>query len=292
MSKKNRPTLIQQFVDFILRNAPFDANPLIQKTELEQVETDFFDSVLLKEEDTVLINSPAAAFNLDFNSIDSYSVNSSGSVSVAFTITIQNLSHGQTARINITKKVNDTFSFSNASLSPIGNLSQTGTSLLFYAVSVKGTMFVLSDKKINKSDSISDNNTNQLATSKAVRDVNQILQVTTATANNSVQRSSGTPQLLIKTIPIGDWNMDSTDFILINHGIAPQKFRGIIDVTLRDDSDSTHRTLFQYGNDKVSSYSLLNNSIFLQRIIGGEFDSPNYNATSYNRGYITFMYEA
>jgi len=172
MSRKNRPTLKQQFSDFINRVAPFDGNPLIQKTEHEQVETDLFDSLLTNTDSAQAINNPGPAFAVDFLAFDLYNVNSSASIDTAFTITVNNLGTGQLGRISITKKVNDTYSFANASFAGISNLNQIGlTSLKLYVLNVNGTLFVISNLSIAKSDSINSNNSDQLATSKAVFDL-------------------------------------------------------------------------------------------------------------------------
>lgn len=175
MAQKNRPTLKQQFSDFINRVAPFDVNPLIQKTEHLQVEDDLFDSLLNKNDSSVLINSPAELINLDFESVDLYRINTSGSVDTDFVFTPSNIGTGQVGRIDIIKKNNDTFSFSNAVLAPIDNLNQTGAVLSFWVHNINGTYIVGSALNIAKSDNINANNSNQLATSKAIRDLNTVV---------------------------------------------------------------------------------------------------------------------
>ena len=175
MPIKNRPTNKSQFNDFIDRVAPFDGNPLVQKLEHKQViSQDAFDSLLFKQDNEQLINSPGAAINLDFLIIDLYNINTQGSVATNFTININNLSTGQIGRIQIVKKVNDVFSFSAASIVPIPNISQSVTGLEFQVFNCNNQLFALSNLTINKSDEIATNSTNQLATSKAVRDLNNI----------------------------------------------------------------------------------------------------------------------
>lgn len=171
MSIKNRSTLKQQYDDYVNRVAPFDGNALVQKTEDLQVTDDDFDSALMKDDDEAAINSPNSAIALDFDSVDLYKINSSGSGDTTFVFTISNLGTGQIARISIAKKSGDTYSFANAALNQVNNLDQTGTSLNFYVHNVDGTLIAESDRSISKSDSLSANNSNQLATSKAAFDL-------------------------------------------------------------------------------------------------------------------------
>lgn len=175
MAKKNRPTLKQQFNDFINRVAPFDSNPLIQKSEHLNVESDLFDSIILKEENPFDINAPGSNIALDFDVIDSYSINSQASIDVNFTLDVTNLSGGQVGRVEVIKKTNDVFSVNGFDIANISNLSQQGNIINFYIVNVRGNLIPFSDQRIQKSDNISDNNTNQLATSKAVSDLNDSL---------------------------------------------------------------------------------------------------------------------
>jgi len=172
MARKNRPTLIQQFSDFINRVAPFDGNALIQKTEHNQVEDDLFDSLLNNTDSSELINSPSAAINLDFSAFDMFRINSSGSGETNFDITISNLGTGQVARVHITKKNNDSYSFTNAVLGQISNLSQTGSILAFWVHNINGVLVAYADVNIAKSNSITDPSSDKLATSKAVSDLN------------------------------------------------------------------------------------------------------------------------
>ena len=175
MALKNRPTLKQQFSDFINRISPFDGNALIQKTEHNQVEDDLFDSLLNSTDSSDLINSPSAAINLDFSAFDMYRINSSGSGETTFNITINNLGTGQVARIHITKKSNDTYSFTNAVIGQINNLKQTGTILSFFVHNVNGVLVAYSDMTVAKSNSITDSDPEKLATAKAVNDLNTAL---------------------------------------------------------------------------------------------------------------------
>lgn len=298
MARKNRPTLVQQFFDFINRNAPFDGNPLIQKTEHNQVENDLFDSVLTVVDSDQLINNPSSLFAVDFSAFDLYRIDSGASVDNVFTITVNGLGTGQLGRIDVTKKSNDTFNFSNASFNGINNLNQIGlTSIQFYVLNVNDNLFVVSSLSIAKSDSTTANNSNQLATSKAVRDLRE---ASLLRQDFDVEGES----VVYKTIAMGDWNMDTTATLSIPHGFGNKaNIRAIISIAIRDDSGNwafpgmMANTLNGFdasrsgvGINSLAAQPIDNTNINLARETGGFYDGIAFNQTSYNRGYITISY--
>lgn len=291
MAQKNRPTLKQQFSDFINRVAPFDGNPLIQKTEHLQVKDDLFDSLLGKVDNSVLINSPGDLIALDFDSVDLYRINTSGSVDTDFTFTPSNIGTGQIGRIHIIKKSNDTFLFSNAVIVPISNLDQTGTTLVFYLHNINGVLVASSDLKIQKSDAIDESDSNQLATSKAINDLSL-----TKLSINRFNVESLTPSLIVKQIEIGDWNMTALFGFNIPHLIsdAVNRIRSIsVSIRRDDESSATDLTVangvtFDTVEGRIAWTST---TIFLSIPIGGFFDSTDFNSTSFNRGWILITYE-
>ncbi|MCP5005377.1 MAG: DUF4384 domain-containing protein [Planctomycetes bacterium] len=100
--------------------------------------------------------------------------------------------------------------------------------------------------------------------------------------------------LNVKTVDIGDWNMDSTNQVSVAHGLDHTKIR-TVNTTIRNDSGSGGLGLNSITEDAlplVSFYSYLwdSTNIILNRQISGEFDSTDYNATSYNRGWIVIWY--
>ena len=207
MAIKNRPTLKQQFTDFINRVPPFDGDPLIQKAEHDQVSQDLFDSLIAKSDNNQSINSPSALIDLDYTSFDLYTINSSASVDVSFTITLNNVSTGQVARVAITKKSNDVYSFSNAVIANIGNVSQTGTTISFFVHNIGGVLVAFSDRVILKSDNISDNISDQLATSKAVNDLNALLSSAINDVDVDLQGQIDSLNSLKADKDQGAWNM-------------------------------------------------------------------------------------
>lgn len=292
MARKNRPTLKQQFSDFINRVSPFDGNALIQKTEHNQVEEDLFDSLLNNTDTSDLINSPSAAIDLDFSANDLYRINSSGSGGTDFDITVNNLGTGQVARIHITKKNNDEFSFTNAVLGQISNLSQTGTILSFWVHNINGVLVAYADVNISKTNSTTDSSSDKLATAKAVSDLKTELSALIAAAGS------------LTVIEIGDWNMDSTSQVSFPHGVTDGATKiKTIEAIIRQDSDSTAFATCKIEQQMTSvgfpitqaphgGVSFDDTDIFLTRVAGVAYDSNNYNETAYNRGWVTIGVEA
>jgi len=95
-------------------------------------------------------------------------------------------------------------------------------------------------------------------------------------------------------INIGDWNMDSTDTKSIAHGLSNYKKVRSISVIIRDDADSYYQSLIEVyystGANFGGSIYFDATNITLTRVIGGTFDSTSYDATSYNRGWITIEF--
>jgi hypothetical protein len=94
--------------------------------------------------------------------------------------------------------------------------------------------------------------------------------------------------LITTVLEIGDWNMDTSNSVLINHGLTYAKIRGISTVTIRDDNDEFRYNLTGQGGVGIEFGSALLNSthVFLARVPGGVFDGAGYDRTSYNRGWI------
>lgn len=111
-----------------------------------------------------------------------------------------------------------------------------------------------------------------------------------------------TGSLKSATVEIGDWNMDTTNFVDVPHGLSNFKKIRSIDVIIRNDADDAYFTLLGGANIAPGTEHFLKGSIGtidstnirLNRSdvsVGGVFDSTNFNSTSFNRGWITIMYE-
>jgi hypothetical protein len=129
---------------------------------------------------------------------------------------------------------------------------------------------------------------------------NQIFKKTSGTdfafeACNSFLPTSSTGNLLVSSINIGDWNMDTTSSITVAHGIGDYtKIIGVFAV-IRNDADTNLVSLQKYnpttgvsggGFEEIDA-----TNITLSRVASGFFDSSSYNSTSYNRGFLTIIYK-
>ncbi len=105
--------------------------------------------------------------------------------------------------------------------------------------------------------------------------------------------------LQTKVIRIGDWNMNTTLQVLINHGLSDHTKIRMIDAIIRNDEGSIHVPLVGSHNIGDTTtylggfiYNTTATTVSLRRISSGFFDSTDYDSTSYNRGWITIQYEA
>lgn len=128
---------------------------------------------------------------------------------------------------------------------------------------------------------------------------NKITGLAAATVNGDAVRFEqlpATPAVTPVMVEIGDWNMDTTLNVDITHGVDPKKIRGI-DVIIRDDSDQNYDKLEfgATGTGELQGWvelirtSGLTTSLRLRRLTGGYFDTTAYDATSYNRGWVTIQ---
>lgn len=86
-------------------------------------------------------------------------------------------------------------------------------------------------------------------------------------------------------INIGDWDMDATGSIAINHGIADYTKIRTINVMIRQNAGTL--VVFHAQQNTAAAGAT---QITLSREAGGIFDNTNYDSTSYNRGFITITY--
>ncbi|MDC0529206.1 hypothetical protein OAO19_02945, partial [Gammaproteobacteria bacterium] len=102
---------------------------------------------------------------------------------------------------------------------------------------------------------------------------------------------SKTAALNTKVVDIGDWDMDANASITVNHGVDYTKIRTITAV-IREDSDSQYYDYYYDFNQRTSAHGLRAEAttITLYRLTGGFFDGLSFNATSYNRGWVTIQY--
>jgi hypothetical protein len=89
--------------------------------------------------------------------------------------------------------------------------------------------------------------------------------------------------------------MDTTQFVSVAHGIADYtKIRAVL-VVIRNDAATLLLEIQNpagalNGTTSGGITSINSVNVDLYRVTGGSFDSTNYDATSFNRGYITIIY--
>ena len=113
------------------------------------------------------------------------------------------------------------------------------------------------------------------STSGVEIEAGKILQNDTATVTS----------MAMKVFEIGDWNMQGTAAVDITHGLTLANIRNIA-VTIRHDDNNIY-----YHLDVDGYWEAKTTVVTLTRTGGGFFDSIAFNATSYNRGWITLIYE-
>jgi len=104
-----------------------------------------------------------------------------------------------------------------------------------------------------------------------------------------VSRAAG--GLRVKTIDIGDWNMDTTAEKSVAHGLG-NGFINIrmISVQIINDAASVITDFLSTDIEGGVICYINNTNVVLTRDTDGSFDGPNYDATSYNRGWVTIWY--
>ena len=117
-----------------------------------------------------------------------------------------------------------------------------------------------------------------------------------AVFNGPVTANAGinTSNIVLKTkvIEIGNWNMfQNRTSLFIIHGLTLSKIRSFTNV-IRTDASSPWQMLSEIGFDKSGVISVGPTTFVMERWDSSVFDSPNYDATNYNRGWITVTYEA
>lgn len=116
-----------------------------------------------------------------------------------------------------------------------------------------------------------------------------------AAASSIKETGSGAGVMRWKIIEIGDWNMDSKQQKYVAHGLTRTKIRSI-NIIIRGDSDGDYFPLnytdITSGLTQGKWFLPVGSETFIemQRLASGLFDSTSFDATSYNRGWITIGY--
>jgi len=111
-----------------------------------------------------------------------------------------------------------------------------------------------------------------------------------------VIHNSGTERLTKKIVSIGDWDMDSSPTTTIAHGLSDFTKIKAVEVMILNDAGNAIYPLNSYNSTSVPDdisggvKSIDATDIVLSRRSGAGsfFGSNDFDATSYNRGFITF----
>lgn len=122
--------------------------------------------------------------------------------------------------------------------------------------------------------------------------------LTTFSTNGNMNISGGigfggSQYFKVARVDIGDWNMDTTSFVQINHGLTFSKILHASADILEDSGALLYPVNYSsISTTNVPSGSIVTTTTFIQleRLTGGFFDNAGFNATGFNRGYITIIY--
>ena len=191
------------------------------------------------------------AVTIDYSDKDTATVTTAVNLAVSFT----NLENGDVKYLSITKGATNTISFAGATdVTHRKSFINSIATLVVYQVS--------------------NNNGN--------------IYVDSININNDISGN-----LLTKGINIGDWDMDADAGASVAHGLTLANIRRI-SVMIRNDTGGTD---LQYPLDWANTSGVVQGSVLLgtvnvvlSRLASGTFDTTAFNATSYNRGWITIDY--
>jgi len=135
---------------------------------------------------------------------------------------------------------------------------------------------------------------NNLKTDDSFEAVGRIKAGTNLEGVGGIKLSTAGLNTFFKTaiFEIGDWNMPSNSTISVS--FSPLSFSDILwcAITIRNDADTIRNSLSvsTAGDIGVGVRASSSGSFSMTRHTGGVFDDADYNATSYNRGWIVVMY--
>ncbi len=100
-------------------------------------------------------------------------------------------------------------------------------------------------------------------------------------------RWSGEDLLKTRVVPIGEWDMDSTDTVIIPFG-SNLNFQTIIHMSVIVNNDSQDQKVV--GLTGIDSLFADSGNINISRSIGGIFDNAGFSDISINRGDISIWF--
>ena len=108
---------------------------------------------------------------------------------------------------------------------------------------------------------------------------------------DSLYNRSVSGALTFAVLNIGDWDMDTDTFTVINHGVDYSKIRSV-SVVIRDDANTNYYTVLQGAATGASAWiaQISSTQVTLEREPAGDYDNTGFDSTSYNRGWVTIGY--
>lgn len=161
--------------------------------------------------------------------------------------------------------------------------------------------YIAAAAAVNDARTFADGTNNTLFITKAAELVGsapgtQYVAITTATDPDDRRYVpiAASVKLRTKIIEIGDWDMDTDGNKNVTHGLPDFKKIREVSVVVRNDADDTYYTLPYSASAGTAGggVNLISSTIVnIARVTGGAFDTTDFNATTYNRGWVTITYE-
>lgn len=218
---------------------------------------DLIESIVFRK-DIIASETPGGGtVTIDYSNKDTATVSVASNLAVSFT----NLQNGDVKYLAITKLAANAITFSGAT-----DISQRKTYI----------------------------NTLVTVVHYEVREKNGIITVESINIDNDISAN-----LLTKVIEIGDWDMDTNllPASTIPHGLTLAQIR-FVSASIRADVGAGLPGVFPIwsaatgsANDPGGIVNAGTTNIGLSRRTGGFFDATDFDATSYNRGWIKIEYE-
>ena len=105
---------------------------------------------------------------------------------------------------------------------------------------------------------------------------------------------TGRHPLQTTVVNIGDWDMNATVSVSVNHGLTLSKIRSIL-VMIRNDADTVYYSLTHDGGGSalIGRIDAIHDTyVVLTRENSGGYDSTLFDSTSYNRGWMVIQHTA
>ena len=101
--------------------------------------------------------------------------------------------------------------------------------------------------------------------------------------------SDGGTVLQCKVVDIGDWDMDATSGVAVAHGLTVTKIRAASAI-IRNDANTEYRMVAEstssFAGFRAGLQTFDATTITIVREAAGLYDGTDFNATSYNRGFL------